>query len=141
MAAILVPTSDVELGELKPVETISLRYCDEMLVIETDTEDIGTGNTVEEAVKSLHESTAGRIFLDTAEFLVVEREAVNQIERLRPRLKGNVSVCERKGEVDVTKVGEYLRAHNPSVKLKQWEKHVSLQVLEVENGRMKLKEK
>lgn len=138
-AATAVPNRHVELGKLKPVETISIGYQENYLIIETDTGDIGIGSGVTEALKDLKETTAGTIYLDTAEYLIVENEAREQIEKLRPWLKRNVRICEKDGQLDITKVSEYLRAHRPEVTLKQWEKHISLQVLETENGRMKLK--
>ncbi len=49
-AALLLPKSDVELGKMKPVETVSLRNRDGLVMIETDTEDVGMGITLEAAL-------------------------------------------------------------------------------------------
>ena len=137
-AALLLPKSDVELGKMKPVETVSLRNRDGLVIVETDTEDVGMGITLEEALENLRKTTAGRIYLDTAAFLLLDPEMTDQAEMLRGNLKGSVRLCECSGEVDVKEAGEYLRCHSPKVELKDWKKGMRLQILETENGRMKL---
>ena len=138
-AALLIPTNHVELAKMRPVETVRIRNQDEWIVIETDTEDTGRGSTLEEAVKDLRDTAAGRVYVDTAQYLIVEEAAESQIGKLKELLKPGVRVCIEKGEIDMQTVGEYLRAHSPEMKLKNWQTGSKLQVLEGENGRLKLK--
>lgn len=138
-AALLIPRNDVELAKIKPVEVVSIRFRDDVLMVETDTEDVGVGLTVEDAIKDMEETAAGRIYLDTAKYLLVEENATSEIPEMCGLLKGSVLVCERKGDLDLRAAGEYLGVHTPKMKLKSWEKGKRLQILESENDRMKLK--
>lgn len=141
VAALLVPTESVKLGEIRPVELVSIRYQDNQIVLETDTEDIGAGNDLDAALKNLYETSTGRVYLDTAKFLLVEESAAEQAQKLSVALKDNVRVCCRNGDMDIKEATEYLRQHNPDMKLKQWGKETNLQTLKAEKGRMKLSEK
>lgn len=138
-AALLAPTDDVELGKMKPVETVSIRTQEGRVLIETDTEDMGSGETLKEALKDLEKTTPGRIYLDTAQYLLIEEEAEGMVPELEAMLKDGTRLCKREGEVDMKTVGEYLRQHTPEMKLKNWKQGDRLQVLTAENGRLKLK--
>lgn len=140
-AALLCPTNHVELAKMRPVETVSIRMVDGTVIIETDTEDAGTGSTVEEAMKDLADTTAGRIYLDTANYLLVTPEACGQLSVIARQMKRNVRMCEQKGDVDLKKAGEFLQVHSPNVKLKCWQKGEELQILKEENGRLKFVKK
>ena len=138
-AALLIPSEGVELGKMIPVETLYIQYKEGQIILQTDTEDVGTGATAQEAMADLEQTTAGRIFPDTTVFLLVDENAKYYIEAIEPYLKGNVRLCELNGDADLKAVGEYLHAHHPKMKLKQWRKGMQLQALETENGRMKIK--
>lgn len=138
-AALAVPTDAVELGKIKPVETVSIRMLEGNVIVETDTEDSGIGATIEDALQDLRETTAGAIYLDTAEYLIVDQECLDQLPALSRVVKPNVRICERRGDVDVKEAGVFLREHSPKMRLKNWKQGEKLQVLEGENGRMKLK--
>ena len=138
-AALLVPSNDVELGKMKSVETVSIRCEKGFVVVETDTEDMGSGETLTEALKDLEETTPGRIYLDTAQYLLIGGEAEGMVSQLKVMLKEGTRLCKREGEVDMKTVGEYLRHHTPEMKLKNWKQGDRLQVLTAENGRLKLK--
>jgi len=138
-AALLAPTDDVKLGKMKPVETVSIRTQEGRVLIETDTEDMGSGETFKEALKDLEKTTPGRIYLDTAQYLLIGEEAEGMVPELEAMLKDGTRLCKREGEVDMKTVGEYLRQHTPEMKLKNWKQGDRLEVLTAENGRLKLK--
>jgi len=138
-AALLAPTDDVKLGKMKPVETVSIRTQEGRVLIETDTEDMGSGETFKEALKDLEKTTPGRINLDTAQYLLRGGEAEGMVPELEAMLKDGTRLCKREGEVDMKTVGEYLRQHTPEMKLKNWKQGDRLEVLTAENGRLKLK--
>lgn len=137
-AALLIPSKNVELAKIKPVETVSIRYQDGFVIIETDTEDVGIGKTLEEAIEDLKTTTAGTIYMDTACFLLVGQDAEDMVSELKSYLKGNVRLCKIEEEVDIKQAGEYLRVHTPEVRLKDWQKGAKLQTLETGKERMKL---
>ena len=138
VVALIIPTNDVELGKMKPVETVSVRKEEGNVIVETDTEDSGIGMTLEDALRDLKETTAGSIYLDTATYLIIDQDCQELIPKLYHFLKPNVRVCSRQGDVDIKTVGEFLGEHTPEMKLKDWKAGEKLQVLEGENGRMKL---
>jgi len=138
-AALLAPTDDVKLGKMKPVETVSIRTQEGRVLIETDREDMGSGETFKEALKDLEKTTPGRIYLDTAQYLLIGEEAEGMVPELEAMLKDGTRLCKREGEVDMKTVGEYLRQHTPEMKLKNWKQGDRLEVLTAENGRLKLK--
>lgn len=138
-AALMIPTEAAELGKMKPVETVCVRLEADTITIETDTEDIGRGATVLEALENLKDTTAGTIYLDTAEYLLVMGGAEQQLPELSKYLKMSVRICKAEGDIPVKDTAAFLSAHRPAVKLKQWQKGIKLQVLKAENGRLKLK--
>ena len=139
-ALLLQPESE-NIGKLKPVETVSLYIEEEQLVMETDTEDIGRGNSVEEALRNLKETTSGIIYLDTADYLLVSGETEQLIPQIGAYLKDTVRVCRSQRAVKVTEASSYLSVHRPNTKLKEYRPGAKLEELCIENSRMYLKEK
>lgn len=138
-AALMIPTKATELGKMKPVETVCIHLDNHIVVIETDTEDIGRGVTVADALHDLRETTAGIIYLDTAEYLLVKEGAEIHIPELAAHLRDTVWICGAEGEIKLKDVASFLSVHKPSVKLKEWREGGMLEVLEEENGRLILK--
>ena len=117
-----VPLNRVNVADLLPVEAVALYMDGEMVVLETDAEYKGTGETAERALADLKEKTPAVVYLDTAEYLMVSPDALEQVEGLRPYLKPSVKVCmcEAAGRV---KLGvEYLKIRGGLPRLKNWKK-------------------
>jgi len=140
-AALAVPTAPQELGKLKPVEVIKISEDSGTVLIETDTGDAGRGETVELALWDLKATTPGTIYLDTAEYLLLPEGREELLSQLAPHLKDSVRLCLWDGEVDVTKTGEFLDAHDPGMKLKEYGPGQQLKVLTSEKERLHLREK
>ena len=136
--ALLVPTADTELGKMKPVETLSIQHSNGQITLSTDADDIGTGESVAQAVQDLQETTSGMVFLDTTDYLLVGENATSYIRDLAPYIKRSARVCETGAGVVPKDAGEYLRSHEPETKLKQWQEGIRLQKLVCEHGRLKL---
>ena len=139
-SAMLVPTRPLELGKLKPVETILIEKRDDGILIKTDTGDIGRGRTVNQAIWNLHETTAGTVYLDTAEYLLLPSDET-VLKQMYPYLRKTVRISQWAGEVELEEAAKYLDVHKPNVQLKAYQEGISLQVLEEENGRFRLREK
>lgn len=135
-AALMIPTRATELGKMKPVETVCVFWTGDMVVIETDTGNTGRGMTVAEAVENLKETTPGIIYLDTADYLLLEKGTEQLIPELAKYLKKSVRICNVQGDVAVKSAAEFLAVHAPSVKLGAWQCTMELEVLEVQNGQM-----
>ena len=136
--ALAYPAQDVELAKMKPVETIGVRHQNGLVVIETDTEDMGFGRTVNEAIEDLKETSAGWICMDTAKYLLIAPDAREDAFALMDILDGDVRVCGYNGEVDMREVGEYLQSHRPNVSLERLEKETEIGMLCINGGRLKI---
>ena len=139
-AALMMPTKPLELGKLKPVEVIQIDNRGGRIQIKTDTGDSGDGKTVELAIRDLQETTAGTVYLDTAEYALLPKDAA-VVEQMTPYLKRSVRLCQWEGEMKLDEVAVYLDAHGPKLKLKDYRMGMQLEILKEENGIMRLQEK
>lgn len=128
-----------DVGQLKPVQVVMLRENGEGLMLLTDTEDIGIGKNVSEAVMDMKEAAIGQVFLDTADYLLLEPGTEGWLPQLRQYLRPSCSLCYVNGEVDLKLAGEYLPHHEPKLTLIRYESGAHrLPWLESEEGRLKL---
>lgn len=105
-----------DVGELKPVELLYIRYSDTGTVrVETDTGDLGEGENLEDALSDLKATANGNIFLDTADYLVMNQNAVALMPQLWEILRPAIQVCLGTEAEEGTV--EFLSAHKPGVTL------------------------
>lgn len=127
MAAVPKEPSDV--GNLLPVQVVSIYKENGWTVIETDTEDKGMGSTAAQALQNLKDTAAGDIYLDTAQYLLLTEETVSAPEELRHQLRPSVGLCLSTKKIDLSKVGDFLTVHGNLPKLKNWNEGRELPVL------------
>lgn len=120
-AAVFLAPEGNDVGKLKPIEIVAISRQDDMIVIETDTEDYGRGLNVAQAVQDLKERSSGIVMLKTAEYLLLEEGTEGHLTEIKGELKGNVRVCRVKGEKDLVSAAEYLNIHKPNSRLKHAE--------------------
>ena len=136
---LLSPMERTDLGKLKPVETVLIYEDRGRVVLETDTEDRGSGATVELALRDMKENSSGVIYMDTADYLLLGEGAESWVPELRGLLKGKVQVCMAEKEVDIRLAGSFLAVHKPKWTIDTWTLGVKQQKLTVRDGKMKLK--
>ena len=115
LLAFFAPVDRLDVAKLLPVEAVAIYLEDEMVVLETDTEDQGRGDTVHSALEDLKEKATKIIYLDTARYLLVAEDAEAQAQELLQYLKPSV----RKGVYaggSVKEEAKYLDAHSESAK-------------------------
>ena len=117
-AALAVPVCGVDVGELLPVEVVQVYREGDYHVIATDVEAVGAGETIEDAIINLKESAAGMIYLDTANFLLIDESSKENVQELKDYLKPSVRVCIAGCEIEPEKVARFLRVHTPVLRLK-----------------------
>ncbi len=115
-AAILIltyfaPVKRLDIAELLPVEAVAVYTDGIQVVLETDTQNIGRGGTVEQALADLKEKTSAVIYLDTAEYLLVSEDAISTLDKLSEFLKPSVKVSLIDARGKVKEASEYLRVH------------------------------
>ena len=126
---ILAPVQRVDVGSLQPVEILSVSKEREKIVIQTDADDLGFGDNIEEAVMDLMETSTGVIYLDTVEFLLLEKECENEVGGLIEKLNNWVRVCYLQGKPSLKVAREYLRAHGVFPNISEWQKGKRLPTL------------
>ncbi len=115
LAAFFVPVERLDVAKLLPVEAIAIYLEEGAIVLETDTENKGRGETVQEALKNLKENTTKIIYLDTARYLLVAENTQAQTQELLQYLKPNIRQGTYGGG-DVKEEAKYLDAHRESAK-------------------------
>ena len=137
LAVILVlPARSTDVGKLRPVQTVAVYRNQESCIIKTDTEDIGNGTTIIEALEDLKSTTPAVLYLDTAQYLLVNDKTL--IEELRPYLKRSVCLYGFIGDPPMETVSKYLSAQPDSVKLGKWKDGEIVPVLDCTKDRIKM---
>ena len=122
LALFLAPLEKMDIAKLLPVETVSLYTEGGDVVLQTNTENTGRGESVSSALENLKEVTPAVIYLDTAKYLLVDENAIDYVDDLRQHLKQSVevAVCNAK---DMVKEGaKYFASHGGTVQLKDWKR-------------------
>ena len=104
------PARDV--ARLEPVRTVCITVEAGKVCIETDTGDKGTGKDLPEAAADLKENADGEIFLETAEFLILDPN-VQITEDLFVLLRPDCSVVFCDDHLDLKTAADYLSVHKP----------------------------
>ena len=110
------PARDV--ARLEPVQAVYIYQKNGTLCIETDTGAAGSGKTLTEAAADLKASASGEIFLDTAQFLLIDPEVTITADfhtLLRPTCK--VTLTETPPDLQAASV--YLPIHTPPITLSE----------------------
>ena len=105
-----------DIADLKPVRAVYIHMEGRTLHIETDTGDSGSGPDLAEASADLRSKADGEIFLDTAEFLILDPEVPITGEifaLLRPACR----VTFTDASPDLEKAAAYLAQHPPILTL------------------------
>lgn len=137
--AVALRPESADIGKLRPVQLVSVYREDEWVILETDTEDLGRGLSIHDAIKNLKETTPGVIYLDTADFLLVHRDTQNMIPELTAYLKGKVRVCIAEGDIPLTDASDYLAAHPPKTRIRDWYPEKQLEILQHQGERIILR--
>ena len=117
----LAPVERLDVAKLEPVQTVAL-YADETgIVLETDTDNRGSGATVDSAYEDLENRTPGVVYLDTAQYLIVTEDAEQYVDALRKYLRPSVEVSLWDGKGSVKDAAKYLNVRRNLPQLQQWQ--------------------
>lgn len=130
------PLRGTDIGKLTPVEVVWLAEKDGQVYLECDTTDAGWGESVQAALEDMKAAALGTIFLETADYLIVEQGQEALLEQINDLLRPSCKVCVAQSKPDWRNVSMFLNAHEPQVTLQQYrvEKN-ALPVLREEEGR------
>ena len=119
-AVCIVPVERLNVGDLEPIQAVAVSMENGKILLETDTDDRGTGSTVHEALDDMKRKSLGIIYLDTAQFLLVTQETRDMIGMIKPHLKDSVRVCLWGREGTVQEAAKYMQSHKTGVRLDRW---------------------
>ena len=105
-----------DIADLKPVRAVYIHMEGRTLHIETDTGDFGAGADLTEAHEALLTEADGEIFLDTAEFLLLDPK-VPISEVFDSLLRPDCRVTFTDAPPDLEKAAVYLSQHPPELTL------------------------
>lgn len=119
-AALLVPVQRTDVGKLQPIEVVAIQARDHQIILRTELGDRGEGKSVEEALENMKQTTAGVIYLDTAEYLLVSPGAQEYVKEMNDYLKYDVRICIAEEEIPLEKTAAYLDSHKPKLRMDAW---------------------
>lgn len=141
LAVILAPTKGTDVGKLIPVEVVAISDSDGLISVTSDTGDIGHGVTIESAVEDLRASAPGVIYLDTAQYLLLEEGMEVHLDAVERHLKQSVRLCYGKEGISLDGMADFLLVHRPNITLGTVSDYGEIPIIVEENGRYQLIEK
>ena len=124
----LAPVQRLDVAKLLPINAVAVYREGENVVLETDAGYLGRGGSVLTALSNLKETVPWVIYLDTAEYLLLEEDAISWVEELRQVFKPSVKVCICQAAGKVEETVKYLEIHSNLPKLSHWKGPVSAHV-------------
>lgn len=125
-----------DIGELAPVEVVWLTENAGEVYLQTDTGDVGRGEGVQGALLNMKAAAPGMIFLETADYLIVEQGKEEILAQVFEVLRPSCKVCVAQSMPDLKKVAVFLTAHEPRVTLRQYQvEKGALSLLREQEGR------
>ena len=105
-----------DIADLKPVRAVYIHMEGRNFHVQTDTGDSGSGPDLAEACADLRSKADGEIFLDTAEFLILDPK-VPITEVFYSLLRPDCRVTFTDAPPDLEKAAAYLSQHPPKLTL------------------------
>ncbi len=128
-----------DVSELQPMELLRIDCRGAVVVVQTDTGGSGMGSTVTAAFEDLKKTTPGKVFLDTAQCVIVTPQSSGLIDQLFNCLRPACRICVGQGDEDMESAAAYLNAHKPAVTLLDCRaKNAQIPMLVTKDGRMYL---
>lgn len=127
-----------DIAGLAPVEVVWLAEKGGEVYLETDDGNIGRGKDVRQVLADMKATAKGTIFLETADYLIVEAGQEELLEQVYDVFRPSCMVCVAEKMPDMEAATEFLTAHEPIVTLRQYRADQrELQILNEENGRLR----
>ncbi len=133
------PFQGTDVADLNPVELLRISENGGVIRVETDGGDVGEGADLAAAFANLERRASQDIFLETADYLLLEPDQTHLLRELNGYLRPACAVCLEFGQAELEKVSEFLGTHKPSVTLQDVRAGAHhLPALMVWEGRMQL---
>jgi len=109
-----------DIAALQPVELFYICMEEGRVALRTDTEELGIGNTLDDALQDLRATARGEIFLDTVDYVLVTEETKAVIPELENLLRPSAKLILATGTVNAKNITEFLSIHKPEFTIKDW---------------------
>lgn len=103
--------------ELEPVQVLYAECAEGTVTLGTDTGSSGRGRSLETALLDMRRKSDRRIFLETAEQLLLGEGGESLLPQLTILLRPAVRVLRAEGKPDLSKAASYLRTHETKTTL------------------------
>ena len=130
VALFFVPLQRVNIANLEPIQGIWMCFENDTIVVETDTADRGTGDTVKQAIENMKQNSSGIVYLDTADYLFVSEDAQEEIAAMKPFVNKTVKLCQWDGESGFDDAIKYAESHKKGLQIKRWSEGSKLPEIE-----------
>ena len=125
-----------DIAKLAPVEVVWLSENDGEVYLETDTGDSGKGENVHAAYNNMKASAPGMIFLETADYLILQNGDEYLITQTYELLRPTCTICSAQRIPDLDAAVKFLSSHKSGLVLRQYRvQQGALPALEERDGR------
>ena len=141
-AAILIllvaaPFQKMNISRLSPVQTVWVAEVNGEILLQTAGGAQGIGADIPAALENLNAGAADIVFLETADYLIIETGTEALLEQASLVFRPSCMVCAAASMPELEQATKFLRIHEPVVTLRQWMvEHNALQQLVAEEGRL-----
>ena len=137
LLAILLPKGrGTDLSELIPVEILYIDKVEDHIQVVTDQGVSGMADTLEAALADMQGTSPGRVFLDTAEYLLVTEQALPELENLMRTIRPSVKLLLVTQQPQWDGLAAYLQGQDPEATLLDYQtENVSIPKLMSVEGR------
>ena len=126
----------IDIGKLAPVEVVWLAEENGQVYLETDTGDAGRGENVHLALEDMKAAAPGYVFLETADYLIVQKGSEGLLDQVYDVLRPPCMVCVAEDMPDIEHVAAFLEVHESAVTLRQCRvQQQKLPILQERDGR------
>lgn len=117
----MVSATGTDAAKLLPTQVLVIGMEDGMVRVRSDASAAGRGATLTQALVQMERSAEGRLFLDTAEHIVVERGAQELMEQVlaQERFRPAAKLYLGQEPAEPAKLAAFLQAHPGPVRLVQ----------------------
>lgn len=120
LAGALSPFTGTDVAQLQPVEVLMITADRGDVEITTDTGDLGRGKNLREAFADLQQTSPKKIFMETAEYLLIDRSAESMLPEITEFLRPSCAVCFVEGEMELGMAAAFLNTHAPRLTLQNY---------------------
>lgn len=121
LICVLSPFRGKDVSKLRPAEWVYLSRSGSSIILETDMGDRGAGENLLVALEDLQNSAPGELFLETADYLLVSKDAIGEVFRLQSVLRPAIAVCITETNPNEN-TAAFLRTHvkDDSPTMREW---------------------